>query len=275
MAVHAVPFFSGALYARKLCFVYVPPSYEDGSGRSYPVVYLLHGMHGSESHWLNHGGAEATLDRMIASGELRECIVVMPSDGGYGLGTFYIDWYDGTGHFEQYIIYDLLPYIEANYRTAAERSYRVVAGLSMGGFGAFSLTLRHPRLFGAAASLSGALGSAGRLPYADFSRSEWARMIGPQHGDYAKAYDLALLSEALVQDAGRPALYLNCGRDDSLYSLNALFREHLQQIGYGHIYEEFDGVHDWAYWTAHLPDALRFVESFWREGDRKRGAGAG
>lgn len=273
MAVQAVPFFSAALYARKSCFVYVPPSYEDGSDRKYPVIYLLHGMYGSESHWLNRGGAEATLERMIEAGELRECIVVMPNDGGYGQGTFYVDWYDGTGRFEQYMVDDLFSYIDANYRTTADRSFRAIAGLSMGGFGAYSLALRHPEVFGAAASLSGGLGSIGQLPYADFSRSDWARMVGPQRGEYAKGYDLALLSASLVQDAERPALYLNCGREDSLYQLNALFREHLSRIGYDHTYEEFDGVHDWAYWTEHLPDALRFIESVWRQHDAKKLSG--
>lgn len=266
MAVHPVPFFSGALFARMSCFVYLPPSYES-SERAYPVVYLLHGMYGCESSWLTKGNTEQTLDRMMTSGELRECIVVMPNDGGYGQGTFYIDWYDGTGNFEQYLLYDLVPFIDANYRTISERASRFAGGYSMGGFGAFSLALRNPALFGAAASLSGALGSAGKLPYSDFSRSDWSRMIGPQKGEYAKGHDLALLSEARLADGDKPALYFDCGKDDYLYQLNVLFQQHLQQIGYPHEYAEFEGAHNWEYWTLHLPDMLRFFESCFANSD--------
>ncbi|PYI50025.1 alpha/beta hydrolase [Paenibacillus flagellatus] len=265
MTVRPVPFFSGALYARKSCFVYLPPSYEQQPDRSYPVVYLLHGMYGSESSWLQNGQAEQTLDRLIATGELRECIVVMPNDGGYGHGTFYLDWYDGSGNYEQYLLYDLLPFIDANFRTIPDRVFRMVGGLSMGGFGAFSLALRHPDVFGAAASLSGALGSASKLPYRDFSRSEWARMIGPQQGDYAKAHDLSLLSARRCQDALRPSLYFDCGRDDYLFALNEQFKRHLDEIGYPYRYAEYDGQHNWEYWTEHLPDMLRFFESCWSE----------
>jgi S-formylglutathione hydrolase FrmB len=268
MAVHPVPFFSGALFARMSCFVYLPPSYEAEGERAYPVVYLLHGMHGCESSWMSRGSAEQTLDRMMESGELRECIVVMPNDGGYGQGTFYIDWYDGTGNFEQYMIHDLVPFIDANYRTIPERTHRFVAGLSMGGFGAFSLSLRNPGLFGAAASLSGALGSAGKLPYRDFSRSDWARMIGPQQGEYAKRHDLSLLSEACNAADTKPALYFDCGKDDYLYQLNVLFQQHLQRIGYPHEYAVFEGAHNWEYWTLHLPDALKFFEKRWSATDR-------
>lgn len=259
MAVQPVPFFSGALFARKTCFVYLPPSYND-SNQAYPVLYLLHGMYGGESDWLLKGNAEQTLDKLIADGELRECIVVMPNDGGYGHGTFYIDWFDGTGAFEQNIIYDLIPFIDANFRTIPERAYRMIGGLSMGGFGSFSLALRHPQLFGAAASLSGALGLASQLPYRDYSRSDWARMIGPLHGEYAKAYDLGQTSLQRKQENNTPALYFNCGTSDYLYPLNVSFRAHLNEIGYPYTYEEFDGEHNWAYWTDHLPAALRFFE---------------
>lgn len=267
MAVQPVPFYSGALYARKTCFVYLPPSYDEDD-RKYPVVYLLHGMFGGETDWLLKGDAERTLDRLIASGELRECIVVMPNDGGYGHGTFYVDWYDGTGNFEQYFIHDLMPFIDANFRTKTDPAYRAVAGLSMGGFGAFSLSLRHPRLFGSAASMSGALGMIGQLPSYDFSRSDWARMIGPQRGDYARAHDLAVLSEARLREGNGPALYFDCGKDDYLYQMNLHFKSHLDSIGYAYEWAEFSGEHNWEYWKEHLPDSLRFFEGRFAHADR-------
>ncbi|MDF2963813.1 MAG: putative esterase [Paenibacillus sp.] len=259
MSVRPHPFFSGALFARKSCFVYVPEGYDE-TEQSYPVIYLLHGMHGCESSWLQKGNAEQTLDRMMASGLLRKSIVVMPNDGGYGQGTFYMDWYDGTGNFEEYFIYDLIPDIDKHYRTINDRRYRTVCGLSMGGFGAFSLALRNPGLFGAAASLSGVLSSTA---YAadNFSRRDVGRMIGPVLGPYAQEHDLQLCASGRLLDPQKPALYFDCGTGDFLYQMNADYHRHLDTIGYEHTYQEFPGEHTWEYWTEHLPDALSFIES--------------
>ncbi|WP_243735366.1 alpha/beta hydrolase [Paenibacillus turpanensis] len=263
MSVTPVSFFSGALYERKTCFVYLPPSYEE-TDQAYPVIYLLHGMYGSELDWNYKGNAGQTLDHMISEHRLRECIVVMPSDGGYGHGTYYMDWYDGTGNFEEYLISDLVPFIDNNYRTLKTRDTRVIAGLSMGGFGAFLLSLRNPDLFGAAASLSGALGSAQLMPQKDFDRSEFSRIIGPRNGIHAMEHDLNVLTEMRMQDPPeeRPSLYFDCGTEDYLYPMNAAFRNHLQRIGYTHEYQEFSGQHDWNYWTSHLPDTLMYFERY-------------
>ncbi|MCR8631824.1 alpha/beta hydrolase [Paenibacillus radicis (ex Xue et al. 2023)] len=266
MTVRPHPFFSGALFARKSCFVYLPEGYED-TDQCYPVIYLLHGMYGSESHWLLKGNAEQTLDRMISTSQLRKSIVVMPNDGEYGLGTFYMDWYDGTGNFEQYFIYDLIPDIDKHYRTIKAAHSRAVCGLSMGGFGAFSLSLRNPGLFGAAASLSGALTSTAYVAER-FSRSDVARMIGPLQGPYAQEYDLQVCASKRVMDEQRPALYFDCGTEDFLYNTNADYHEHLNQIGYAHRYQQFPGEHNWKYWTEHLPDALSFIEDYFASQDK-------
>ncbi|MBE1441883.1 alpha/beta hydrolase [Paenibacillus sp. OAS669] len=263
MSIRPHPFFSGALFARKSCFVYLPDDYET-SEDPYPVIYLLHGMYGSESHWLLKGNAETTLNRMMQEGSLRKSIVVFPNDGGYGLGTFYMNWYDGTGNFEDYFIYDLVTEIDKSFRTIPDRAHRVLCGLSMGGFGAFSLALRHPELFGAAASLSGAVTSTAMITN-QYSRSDISRMIGPLHGPYAQSYDLQKLADAQLTNSQRPALYFNCGTEDYLYSMNAAYHEQLERIGYQHIYQEFPGEHNWDYWSKHLPDALRFLEASFQQ----------
>lgn len=264
MSIRPHPFFSGALFARKSCFVYLPEGYEESEER-YPVIYLLHGMHGSESHWLVKGNAEQTLDRMIREGTLRKSIVVMPNDGGYGLGTFYMNWYDGTGSFEDYMVYDLIGDIDKSFRTIADRNNRALCGLSMGGFGAFMLALRHPGIFGAAVSMSGAMVSVD-IVAPQYARSDYSRMIGPLHGPYAQQYDLQRLAERRLNEAERPELYFHCGSEDYLFPMNAAYEEHLTRIGYKHKYEVFPGDHNWEYWTEHLPRSLSFLESFFAAG---------
>ncbi|WNQ11839.1 alpha/beta hydrolase family protein [Paenibacillus aurantius] len=259
MSLVPVPFFSSTLFRRQTCFVYLPPGYES-SDQHYPTIYLLHGLYGSESDWTQKGGAEATLDRLLAAGELRECIVVMPNDGGYGHGTFYLDWYDGTGNFEQYITDDLVPFIDSHYRTLPAPESRAIGGLSMGGFGAFYLALRHPELFGAASSLSGAIGSPSLLSFKDYSRSEFPRMLGPVTGPYARERDLARLVEQRAKEGALPQLHFTCGTEDYLYPLSCGFKVHLEGLGVGHEYTEYPGAHTWDYWSEHLPETLRFME---------------
>lgn len=260
MAVKPFPFFSGALYARKTCFVYLPPSYETAIDQRYPVVYLLHGLYGSESNWSEKGAAAQTLDSMIAESQMRECIVVMPNDGGHAQGTFYADWYDGSGNFEQYMIDDLVPAIDGAFRTIPDNSMRAISGLSMGGFGSVMLALRNPDIFGAAASLSGVLTSIESMKREEFDRSNFSQIFGPKSGPYAKQYDLHVLASLRANESNRPQLYFNCGTEDYLYHFNVEFDRYLTELGYSHEYEQYPGEHNWEYWTEHLEDALLFIE---------------
>lgn len=249
-------FYSGALNGRRTCYVYLPNSYEH-SDRRYPVIYLLHGRSGSETDWSYKGRAVQTVEKWNAEGKLRDVIVVMPSDGGHDRGTFYADWYDGSGHFEQYIIYDLLGEIDREYRTLASRNGRVIGGFSMGGYGAFMLALRHPDKFGAAASLSGAFGK-----FEDFPLWERARIFGPPGGPHERKYDLNVLAEQSESYAYRPELFFNCGLDDFLLDGNRYFQKKLDELKYRHFYEEHPGEHNWEYVVNHLPDVLEFFERY-------------
>lgn len=264
MNIKPVPFFSGALYRRQSCFVALPDRYDEQPERRYPVLYLLHGMHGCESDWWLKGDAPGTVQRLIGEGGLEECIVVMPSDGGHGLGTFYVNWYDGTGNFEDYMVEELLPFVDRTFRTLPDRRYRAIAGLSMGGYGSVTLALKHPELFGCAGSLSGALGDLSRLPADEFRRSSlWAPIFGPQFGTYAVRYNPFRLSEERKADGIAPYLYINCGREDDLFPHNEAFHRHLDAIGYTHDYDVFPGAHTWEYWKARLPEALEALGVHW------------
>jgi S-formylglutathione hydrolase FrmB len=129
--------------------VLLPPGYAD-DGKRYPVLYLLHG-----AGWGVDLGPEiylayTTIQNLTAQGG--GVIAVMPATTPLG---FYTDWLDGTQHWETYHIDVVIPYIDAHYRTLADRSHRAVAGESMGGYGAMHYAARHPDLFVAAGSFSG------------------------------------------------------------------------------------------------------------------------
>ncbi|OGX68624.1 MAG: hypothetical protein A2189_05670 [Paenibacillus sp. RIFOXYA1_FULL_44_5] len=134
----------------------------------------------------------------------------------------------------------------------------------MGGYGAFVLALRNPDVFGAAVSLSGALGSSVDMDDNLFMQGNFARMIGPRKGPYAAAHDVYRLAQTRLDENRMPNLYFNCGKQDFLYEHNLAFHETLQKIDYAHDYEEFEGEHTWPYWQEHVVDALKFIQAYFQ-----------
>jgi S-formylglutathione hydrolase FrmB len=153
--VSDVTFESKAIAGKVHADVLLPSGYASSPATRYPVLYLLHGHGGNHSDWVSHN-----VDKVVGDAPV---IVVMP-DGGYD--GWYSDWYgsDVDGHapdpapaWETFHLRELLPWVDRTYRTIADRRGRAVAGLSMGGFGAISYAARHPDLFVAAATFSGAV----------------------------------------------------------------------------------------------------------------------
>jgi enterochelin esterase-like enzyme len=129
----------------------LPPSYATQSARRYPVVYWLHGGFGNarEGAW-----AAAHLDRGMQSGLVPETIIVLPQALPVG---WYVNSKDGRRPVEDVIIKDLIPHIDATYRTIARRESRGVEGMSMGGYGALHLGMKYPALFGVISSVAPAI----------------------------------------------------------------------------------------------------------------------
>src|SRR4051794_21581956 len=132
--------------------IYLPADYTS-SERTYPVVYLLHGYTDDNTGWLQFGEINRYADKAIAEGIIPPMIIVMPN----GDSSFYINSYDGKEKYEDFFIKEFMPSIEKTYRIKAEKKYRGVAGLSMGGYGSLIYALKYPELFAATAPLSAAV----------------------------------------------------------------------------------------------------------------------
>jgi endo-1,4-beta-xylanase len=130
--------------------VCLPASYEREPARRYPVVYFLHGASGTERS--DTGFGHLARDE-IAAGRIDDVIYVFPNGGKY---SGYVDWPDQNVKAETWLVHELIPHIDATYRTLGTREGRAAAGYSMGGGGALRLAVKHPELFCAVASLAGA-----------------------------------------------------------------------------------------------------------------------
>ena len=132
--------------------VYTPPAYSTSGATRYPVVYSLHGIGGNPLQRANM--AAPTLDSLISAQEVPPMIWVFP-DGQ--TDSFYGDAFDGHKQVYSNVVQEVLPYVDANYRTIADRNHRAMEGFSMGGFGAAMYTAKHPELFSAVVESGGAL----------------------------------------------------------------------------------------------------------------------
>ena len=138
-------------------YVYLPPSYESATAKRYPSVYLLHGFLGRSRVWVTgvYQGMnlQTMMDQLIKDGKVREMIVVAANGSNAYGGSFYTNS-PVTGNWEDFVVGDLVNYVDSTYRTIARAESRGIAGHSMGGYGAVMLGMKHPEKFTALYALS-------------------------------------------------------------------------------------------------------------------------
>jgi len=234
-----ISYYSPALGREAEMQVIVP----EGPG-PWPVLLMLHGLTGSYASMVRHHQAA----RLFRDGP---ALVVMP-DGGR---SFYCNepW-EGGIRWEDAIWQDALGYVERVFPTQRRRESRAVMGLSMGGYGALLLALRHPDLFGACASVSGST---------YFAHEPSERHAGDDVGRLGAALpptnDLFVLAERLAErQEALPAIRQSCGTEDFLWATNLAWHNHLLALGVPHEWVTHPGAHDDATWDAQVPAAARF-----------------
>jgi enterochelin esterase-like enzyme len=265
--VEEVMFFSPALGRQSPLLVYLPAGYESGSG-AMPVVYLLHGRGDNLLAWLE---ARGVLDDLIAAGTIPPVIAVMPDAPSSRKAGFYIDSrFTGTKDLpageavETALAHDLPAFIDRKYRTLAAREGRLVAGYSMGGFGAVRFAFAHADRFAAAIVLSPAL-------YLDLPPEDSSMRTFGAFGAGAKTFDGTLYGQLSQPWRGRTAaspplkVFLAVGddervRDSEFRSLTSDATDlHRVMRGVPAIEVQlrvFDGGHDWRVWRPGLRDGL-------------------
>ena len=237
--------------------IYLPPDY-DSSQRRYPVLYLLHGGGDDQSGWVQFGEVHSIANRAIASGRATPMVIVMPDANTGRRG--YFNSPDGEWRYEDFFFEELIPFVEKTYRVRTERRYRSVAGLSMGGGGAFMYALHRPEMFSSAAPLSASTGSrtleAAKERYSRRGQEYTDEEIAAHYKDHNV---LDLLDTVAVDKVKSVRWYIDCGDDDSLYEGNSLAHIAMRQKEIPHEFRIRDGGHHWTYWRDALPTVLEFV----------------
>ena len=242
--------------------VYLPPNY-DKSTQKYPVLYLLHGHSDSEITWIQRGEIKSTLDRAIADRAVSPMIVIMPD----AKVTWYINDYAGKTRYEDMIFNEFIPFIDKNYRTRAERTYRAVAGLSMGGYGSLIWSLHHPDIIGSCAAYSSGIYTDEDLRNLDTVRYNkyYKGLYGSEaQGNritehWKKNSVIELMSTLPKEQIGSVKFYIDCGDEDTWSKGNSLLHLVMMDRNINHEYRVKDGQHNWIYWRTNIIEGLIFI----------------
>ena len=239
--------------------VLLPPSYESEPSRRFPVLYFLHDGFG-DVRTLESSGVAAKIHAAMAAGSLPEFLIVAPG----GPGSWFSDSHDGIHRYEEFLTGDLIAETEKRYRVIPGKKARGITGISMGGYGAFKLALKHPDLYGAVSSLSGAL-----IPiewddvarYNAFARWTLKRVFGSRRDDNSlAANDIWVILRGAHFEAPPFAAHLRAGTED-VYELNgvaAQFGSFLTEHGIPASVILEPGGHDWTYWRRAMPPLVEW-----------------
>jgi enterochelin esterase-like enzyme len=210
--------------AMRQVFIYTPPGYGKSAGVRYPVLYLLHGSQDVAAGWTLTGNANFILDNLIAEKKAVPMIVVMTNGHAVPFGTPATEPGKNNQLFEQYLLREVVPMVEANYRVAPGRANRAITGLSMGGGQATQIGLGHLDLFA------------------------WVGVFSSGQAQGFETRYKALLDDPKATNERLRLLFIGVGKTDPGYErvkqFDALLTAHKVQ----HIYWETEGAHVWPVW---------------------------
>ncbi len=242
------------LMAREMPYrLILPPDYKSKPEQRHPVIYLLHGLTGNNTNW--------TTFTKLSRYSLKHNFIIVTPEGANG-------WYSDSvatpnDKFESCIVKELIPEIDKNYRTVATRDSRMIAGLSMGGYGALKFGLKYPEMFSLVGSFSGAIGAAA---FTEKTSAAIGKNIdgifGPVASETRNANDVFKLVHDLSPEKQKelPFIYQSCGTEDFLIQNNRDFLALLNEKKIAHEYREHPGIHNWVFWDDQVREFLDLAD---------------
>jgi S-formylglutathione hydrolase FrmB len=243
----------------------LPPSFAANPTKTFPILYLLHGLGDNEQTLIN-SGIWNIVEELQAQKKLADFVIVTPAGGR----SFYINAKAAPSanaakqratNYEDFFVKEFMPQIERKYHAGGSRSHRAIAGISMGGFGALRTAFKYPQMFSAVAAHSAALiekmpRGAENTPVGMILGSVFGSPFDPSYWESQSPFAFARTA-----NLNGLKIYFDCGDQDSYgfdagaRSLDAL----LTKRKIAHEFHIYPGGHDWPYFAAHLPASLQFV----------------
>jgi len=246
-----VEYDSKSLGTRRRMRIYTPPGYS--TARKYPVLYLLHGIGGTDTEWTASCHANNVIDNLLAEGKVAPMVIVFPDGNssrtaadlagggrapqaggaapaaapgaGAGRGRGGMNMQAWLTPFENDLLQDIIPYVDSHYSVYTDRDHRALAGLSMGGGQTLNIGLVHPETFA------------------------WV-------GGFSSAPDTRQPPSALVPDPSVPKqlklIWLGCGNKDGLIRISQAVHQYLKENGVAHIWHVDGNAHDTTEWDNNL-----------------------
>ncbi len=228
--------------------VYVPDTEKEM--KDLPIVILLHGVYGSHWIWSQKTGIHLKMQQWIENDEVDPMLIAMPSDGLWGDGSGYLP-HSGRD-FEKWIVEDVVSALIELIPEAGPLSKLFIAGLSMGGFGALHLGLKHTDKFSGVSGLSS-------ITVAE----EMSLFVEEDLDVYHQndAMDESVYATILKNKEDLPPFRFDCGIDDELIGGNRKLHAQLKEAEIPHTYTENPGKHEWSYWEKHIKETIVFFDT--------------
>ena len=242
-----IPVFSNSMRRSIKTVVVLPVQYFDVdlADQTYPVIYLLNGYGGGYRTWPSQKDLDAIASDM-------GIIFVCPD----GQNSWYWDSpIDKSMQFETFIIKELVPFVDSNYRTIASNKMRAITGLRMGGHGSMYLAMRHPDVFALAGSRSGGVDIR---PFPE--NWDMKARLGEFSDNPERWYEYSAMCQISNIKNGDLKIIVDCGVDDFFAQVNRNFHKALLDAGIDHDYIERPGVHNWPYWKNAIDYQLLFFQ---------------
>jgi enterochelin esterase-like enzyme len=243
--------------------IYLPPYYHT-TADSFPVLYLLHGYQGDETSWIDRCDIHIIIDSLIKIEEIPPLIVVMPD----AKNSYYINDYLLQFPYEDLFIREFIPYIDSTYKTFPHSRYRIIAGLSMGGFGAVIHSIKHTDVFGSCIALSAAVRTDEMImnekpeDYDNkFSRLYGSDLEGNERitEHWENNSPFYLINDSTSDKLRSINWYFDCGMNDFLINSNELLHQIFLKYSIPHEYHVRIGKHDWEYWRTGIIGGIKFA----------------
>ena len=238
--------------------VYLPAGYK--ASEHYPVIYLLHGLYGDYTNWVNTGHAKSVADELIASGELVPAVIIMPNAGdndvhGYQNGYFNVE----NWPYEDFFFQELLPAAEKKFSCGGSKGQRAIMGLSMGGGGSIVYAQRHPDMFSSAYGMSAWLDNKHREVRGTDKPGSKLVITDLSVREHSALDFVDNAGEETIGQLKTVAWFLDCGDDDALMRLSVELHLKMKAAGIHSELRVRNGGHTWEYWRSALRISFPFA----------------